>query len=179
MTRPRTSGAARWLSGMSGLLQIVVAVMLVAMMLLTVVDVGGRYFFNRPLLGSFEITEMMLACLVFCTLPLVTLAHEHISVDLFEQAIPARWRKVRDVLVQLLCAVAMLFVARRLAPKAIDASEYGDTTASLLIPLAPMIWLMCVMCALTGLILIGQCLHTLITPAGDAPSSSPSQADTQ
>lgn len=175
----RVSLAARLLAGMTTILQGVVAVMLAAMMLLTVVDVGGRYFFNRPLLGSFEITEIMLACLVFCTLPLVTLAHEHISVDLFEHAMPPRWRRFRNACVQLLCAVAMLFVAWRLAPKAIDATEYGDTTASLLIPLAPMIWLMCAMSALTGLILIGQCLHSLLGPAPVDDKQPLSQAEKQ
>jgi TRAP-type mannitol/chloroaromatic compound transport system permease small subunit len=43
----------------------VAAAVLMALMVLTCVDVGGRYFFNRPVWGAFELTEMMLAALIF------------------------------------------------------------------------------------------------------------------
>ena len=39
------------------------AVVLFLMMMVTAVDVIGRYLFNTPLAGGFELTEMMLAAL--------------------------------------------------------------------------------------------------------------------
>lgn len=178
MTRP-VSLPARLLASLANILRGIVAILLTAMMLLTVIDVGGRYFFNLPVLGSFEITEIMLACLVFCTLPLVTLAHEHISVDLLENALPLRLRRIRNAIVQCLCAAAMLFVAWRLVPKAMDASAYGDTTASLLIPMAPLIWLMCGMAALTGLVFLGQAGYSLVAAPAPDTETSLSQAEQQ
>ncbi|MGO3741685.1 TRAP transporter small permease [Kerstersia sp.] len=178
MNRP-PSLPVRLVAGLTTALNAIAAILLTAMMLLTVIDVGGRYFFNRPVLGSFEITEIMLAGLVFCTLPLVTLAHEHISVDLFENALPARLRRLRNALVQCLCAVAMLFVAWRLVPKAMDASAYGDTTASLLIPMAPLIWLMCAMAALTGLVFLGQAGCSLFAAPASGSGTPLSQAEQQ
>ena len=50
------------------------------MMMITAVDVAGRYLFNKPLAGGFELTEMLLAALIYCGLPLVSAAaraHRH------------------------------------------------------------------------------------------------------
>jgi len=38
---------------------------LAAMMLLTTADVIGRYFFNAPVLGAYEITEYLMLIMVF------------------------------------------------------------------------------------------------------------------
>ena len=42
------------------------AIVLFLMMTITAVDVVGRYFFNKPLAGGFEITEIGLALLIYC-----------------------------------------------------------------------------------------------------------------
>ena len=62
----------------------------------------GRYVLNKPLTGGFELTEMMLAALIFCGLPLVSQRREHIVIDTFDplmskrgQARPRRRRRHR------------------------------------------------------------------------------------
>ncbi|WP_397474492.1 TRAP transporter small permease [Pusillimonas sp.] len=144
--------AAQWL-------RMAVALVLCGMMLLTVVDVFGRYIFNRPVLGSFEITEVLLAGLVFCTLPLVSLAREHIAVDLLEHLFKGYAAIVQERVVALLCAGCMAFLAWHLAGKAREAMEYGDVTAALLIPMGPLAWLMCAMSALAAFIMLMQALR--------------------
>ncbi|MDO5369539.1 TRAP transporter small permease subunit, partial [Paracoccus sp. (in: a-proteobacteria)] len=52
------------------------------MVVVTCIDVVGRYLFNRPFGGAFEITQMSLAALVFVALPLTTRARAHVEVDL-------------------------------------------------------------------------------------------------
>ena len=61
-----------------------VAAALAFMMVLTVVDVTGRFVFNRPIPGSFEVMEFCLAIVVFSALPLVTWDRRHITVSLFD-----------------------------------------------------------------------------------------------
>lgn len=146
--------AQRFLSVLERVLSLVVAIILFGMMALTVVDVGGRYFFNRPLLGAFEITEVLLGIMVFCGFPLVALARENITVDLLDTALPLPLRHVRDGIVSLLCAAAMAFISFHVWRKAVDAAEYGDTTATLLLPMAPVMYLMSVMSAVTAVILV-------------------------
>ena len=41
------------------------SIALFAMMSLTTVDVVGRYFFNKPVLGAFELTEFLVLILIF------------------------------------------------------------------------------------------------------------------
>jgi TRAP-type C4-dicarboxylate transport system permease small subunit len=65
-------------------------VFLVAMMLLTVADVVLRAVSNRPIRGTFEIVELLLACTFFLALPAVFLRDEHLVVDVIDPLAP-RW----------------------------------------------------------------------------------------
>jgi TRAP-type C4-dicarboxylate transport system permease small subunit len=60
------------------------------MMLLTVTDVVLRAVFNRPLRGTFELIELLLACTFFLALPAVFLRDEHLLVDVIDPIAP-RW----------------------------------------------------------------------------------------
>ena len=66
------------------LLGAISATVLFVMMMITAIDVAGRYLFNKPLAGGFELTEMMLAALIYCGLPLVSKRREHIVIDTFD-----------------------------------------------------------------------------------------------
>jgi len=60
------------------------------MMLLTVADVVLRAVSNRPIRGTFEIIELLLACTFFLALPAVFLRDEHLLVDVIDPLAP-RW----------------------------------------------------------------------------------------
>jgi TRAP-type C4-dicarboxylate transport system permease small subunit len=75
---------------------------LAAMMLLTVADVTGRYLFNRPLTGSTEVTEFMMACLSFLALVWCTLKKTHIKLDLMDRYIRATPQIISDIFFYLL-----------------------------------------------------------------------------
>jgi TRAP-type C4-dicarboxylate transport system permease small subunit len=83
------------------LLYVAMAV-LAAMMLLTVADVSGRYLLNRPLTGSTEVTEFMMACLSFLALVWCTLKKTHIKLDLMDRVIPATSQLISDIFFYLL-----------------------------------------------------------------------------
>jgi len=71
------------------------------MMLLTVADVVLRAVFNRPIRGSFELVELLLACTFFLALPAVFLRDEHLVVDVIDPLAP-RWvprlRRIAEVI---------------------------------------------------------------------------------
>ena len=73
---------------MAPVLGALAALVLFAMMTLTCADVIGRYFFSQPIFGGFELTEMLLAAMIFLGLPLVTLRNEHITVDVLDSITP-------------------------------------------------------------------------------------------
>ena len=135
MTNPTTSLSwERWLKGLFGG---VAALLLFAMMSLTFVDVILRYWFNAPVPGGFEVTELLLASLIFCGLPLVTMENEHVSVDLFDRFIPQALRRWRDLLVLIVCNVCVGVLSWRMWLKAKESLAYGDITSVLELPLAP------------------------------------------
>lgn len=136
-------------------LGLLAALLLFMMMMLTFVDVIGRYLFNSPVPGGFELTEMMLATLIFLGLPLVTADQGHVSVDLFDTLVPKTIQPYQMALVDIVGAVAMGVMAWRLWLFADRIYGYGDTTAMLEIPYAPLVYLMAVMSTLATLVLLG------------------------
>lgn len=125
----------------------VAAAVLMALMLVTAVDVVGRYFINRPLSGGFELTEMLMATLIFAGLPLVTLRDAHVRVDLFDPVTPDWLFRIQH---QVACAIGVIctgFLAYRLWLVGDLMLASGETTAQLKIFVA---WLPYSMAFLMG-----------------------------
>lgn len=135
-------------------LSFLAALLLISMMVLTFVDVWGRYIFNSPVPGGFELTELMLATLIFAGLPLVTIGGEHITVDLIEFTVSRTLERIREALISLVCAFMTGVLSYRLWLKALEQLDYGDETAVLQIPVYPVTFFMCVTTALTTLVLV-------------------------
>ncbi|XWN32455.1 MAG: TRAP transporter small permease [Devosia sp.] len=137
------------------------AVLLMAMMGLTVADVVGRYLFNSPVPGAFEATEIMLALAIFAGLPLVTARGEHIQVRLLVDQLPksAVWllERIADTLVfLLLTGTAWLLYSR-----GEDLAVYGDRTILLGIPLAPVAFALAALTALAALVAAVRAIRKL------------------
>jgi TRAP-type C4-dicarboxylate transport system permease small subunit len=131
-------------------LGLLAAALMFCLMLLTCVDVVGRYFFNRPVTGGFEVTEMLLAALIFAGLPLVTLRSEHVMVDLLDPVTPDWLFRIQHVLATLLGAVCTAYLAWRLALRAEELAARGEITSQLGFPIAWLAWAMSALMALTA-----------------------------
>lgn len=129
--------------------------LLFAMMLLTFVDVILRYFFNAPIKGGFEITEMMMAVLIFAGLPLVSRRHEHVTIDAFDGFFPAAFRRGFRVVIHLVCALTLIGMAWLLLRKAGNFAEIGDVTQTLKFPIAPFVYGMAALTLATALVHLG------------------------
>ena len=128
------------------------AVVLFAMMLITAVDVAGRYLFNKPIAGGFELTEILLAALIYCGLPLVSARREHIVIDTFDPLFSRAVKRGLDMVAEVVCAVALAGVGWLIFVRAARVAEYGDTTSVLKLPLAPVVYLMGVMITVAAVI---------------------------
>ena len=147
-----TTTPRRWEHWLKALFGGFAALLLFAMMSLTLIDVVLRYWFNAPIPGGFEVTELMLASLIFCGLPLVTMEQEHVSVDLFDRFIPVGLHKIRDVSVLIICNICVAVLAWRMWLKARESQAYGDITSVLELPLAPVFFLGAFALALTVMV---------------------------
>ncbi len=151
---PRTA-AGRWLDKA---LAVVLMADMLAMLALTFVDVIGRYVFNSPVPGSFEIVSIMLGVSIAAGMPLVTSRREHIAVNLFEASInrAPKLRRAQDVTVALLSLATVIFMTYRMWFEALNLEEGRTQTGFLELPLAPVAYLITLMFAVTGLILLGH-----------------------
>jgi len=138
-----------WLEGALGVTS---AMVLFLMMMITAVDVIGRYVLNKPLTGGFEITEMLLAALIYCGLPLVSQRREHIVIDTFDPLMSARVKRALDVVAEIVCSLTLGGIGYLIFRRAARVAEYGDTTSVLKWPLAPVAYLMGTMILIACLI---------------------------
>ena len=137
-------------------LQLFTALILFALVVITVLDVIGRYFLNAPLAGAFELTKLLMGLLVFSALPLVTAHERHIVVGMFEPilAANARRRAVQQSTVNAIAIVIMGFMAWQMWRYAFDQAGSGLTTPSLLLPMEPFIFYMAAMAVATTLVFV-------------------------
>jgi len=148
MSAPRPG----WERRVVAVLGVVASTILLAMMLLTFVDVVARYVFSRPVRGAFEVTELMLLVLIFAGLPLVSYADEHALMDFIDRVLGPRRQRLLEGAVQVLCAAVMFLLAWLVWLKADRIWEYRDTTDVLRIVYGPFVYFMAVMIGLTGVI---------------------------
>lgn len=129
----------------------IAAIILFAMMMLTCVDVFGRYFLSKPVPGGFELTEVMLACLIFTGLPLVTLRQEHVTVDVLDPVTPDKLLRIQHVIACLIASGSTGYLTWRLWIKAGNMLASGETTAQLKLTLGWLTYGMSGLMALTSL----------------------------
>jgi len=143
---------SRWERHADSLLGVAASAILMAMMLLTVVDVVARYVFNRPLAGAFEVTELMLLVLIFAGLPLVTYADEHAVMDFIDRLLSPRAQDALRRAVQVASAAVMFLLTWLIWLKADRIWAYRDATDVLRILYGPFVYFMAVTIGLAGLI---------------------------
>ncbi len=113
----------------------VAAIILLAMMMINVVDVGLRVSINAPIFGTYEIVEFMLAAVAFLAIPEVFLRDQHITVELIDQIIP---QKATDILRAFgtLCGLVFAFLLFwHMIQPALDYVEFNEITMDLQMPL--------------------------------------------
>lgn len=129
-----------------------VAATMLGIMGITVVNVLMRYVFVRPISGSDEVVQFLLALLIFSAFPLVTVERRHFSVSLLARSASGAlkyWSQALELAVSTLgCGIVtvQLFEQGRLM------ASGQMTTMVLQLPLAPLDY---AMSALSVLALVG------------------------
>lgn len=127
-------------------------VLLVCMMGLTVCDVIGRYLFNAPIVGATELTEVLLCAVIFMGLGAVSLAEDHVTVDLLTDKFPEKTQPLRQACTGVFSGAILAVVAWRIWVYADQIGGYGGQTTNLHIPIAPLGYF-CAICAIVGAII--------------------------
>jgi TRAP-type C4-dicarboxylate transport system permease small subunit len=149
----RPAGRGGWPAGLAGILGLLAAVALFGMMTLTFADVVGRKFLGNSIIGSVELTELMMLALIYTALPLASFAGEHVVFDLLDSFLPEPVKRWQAVISNLICTVLLGFAAWFVLERAIRTQAMGDTTAQLQIPVSPFQF------AAAGLIALSALMH--------------------
>ena len=119
-------------------------------MLITCIDVFGRYLFNNPLTGSTEMTEIAVGIVIFSVLPIISWRNDHVVVDILDHFFSRRVHMIRTIVVNLLISVALAFLGQRIYVLGQRSLSYGEVTEYLAIPLGWMMFFIAVMCWVTA-----------------------------
>lgn len=157
---PAPTWVGRPVSWLDGLLRLLAAALMFLMMALTFVDVVGRYVFNSPLPGAFEMTEVAMGILIFAGLPLISAEDGHINVNMLDGLLGARFVRVRAVVVDVLLGASVGVLAWMLWDKAEQLSRFGDKTAYLGIPIAPVVFVMAALSGATTLVMVAKTVRS-------------------
>ena len=107
------------------------------MMLVGFVDVVGRKFFDRPLRGAVEITEILMLAVVFMGVSLVSWQRNHIQLDLIDGYLPPCWQALRLRLAEVSGGLLMLGGAWLALTRTLQAAREHELSTLLQVQLAP------------------------------------------
>jgi len=134
------------LGRISSALAYVGALSLFGIMCLTTADVVGRYFFNAPILGVFELTEFMVLILIFSFVAYTQFTKSHVSVDLLITLFPKKFRIYIELFNHSLCLILMGLITYMGFSRALELVEFGEASPNLGVPLYPFVFFLVLGC---------------------------------
>lgn len=110
---------------------------LLAIGFLTVADATLRYGFNRPLPGTFELTELVLAVIIFFGLPYTGLIDGHVAVDILTARLSPRAQHAFIAVTSLVVAALLGVITWEITRLADEFLRTNRTTITARIPVLP------------------------------------------
>jgi TRAP-type C4-dicarboxylate transport system permease small subunit len=132
------------------------SVALMAMIFLTCFDVSMRYFFNRPIGGTYDIVSLLGAVIAAFAMPYTMLKKGHVAVDLVVRTLSPGKQLVIETVTHLVAIGLFLIMVWQCFVLASDMKAAGEVTPTLLLPFYPVVYAM-------SLCFLMLCLATLIS----------------
>lgn len=126
------------------------------------VDVVGRYF-GSPLTGARDITQMAMTIVVFSGMALCDRIGGHISVDVFENILPATLIRLGDIVSPLIGAVIFFGIAWTVWESAALSRMLNLATNIIYLPKAWFQYAVVVMSIITGLAMLLRAAEAAIS----------------
>ena len=124
-------------------------ILLCVMVVVTCIDVVGRYFFSAPLLGAHEIITLSMGIMIYLGMPLVTASREHLMIDLVANLLSSKGKRIQQIAVNSIAALTFILFSYLLLFYGFGLAEDLMITEDLEIEQAPIAYVMAVMCFLT------------------------------
>jgi len=122
------------------------AVVLAIMMFLSVADICGRFFFNKPIEGAYEIVSLMVVLVGCLGLGYCQLVKGNIMIDVVTKRLSPRWQAILNVISYLISIAVCGLVCWQISLRMHDymLKQLGGKTITLGIVLWPFMFIMAV-----------------------------------
>lgn len=120
------------------ILETIVVALMTIIVMVVFSQIIARYFLNKPLSWSEELSRLCFTWLVFLGVPLVTYSNTHIRVDYFVYHLPSKLKNTVCLFVDIL--LALFFVTIFLYGLSFIHSQLGMRSVSLNIPMVCFSW---------------------------------------
>lgn len=135
MDEDRKGGFEKGIGMMSNILMVVCAVLLLVMLFLGIADVAGRYLFNKPIIGTVEVFEVLLPAMVLLSLAYTQQLKAHVTVDLFCSKLPPRPRAIVGMMTTLWAIILFALIAWQGVLSAISYRQMNSIITNIGLPM--------------------------------------------
>src|SRR5690625_279633 len=120
----------------SKIMSFIAHIILLFIMFLVTFDVFGRYFFNKPIKGTFELTEIGLALIVFFGLAITHWHKEHVDIDFLIEKLTRKSKLIVDAIINAVIAVSIFLVTWKMVEYAQRVGASNTITGDLRLPVS-------------------------------------------
>jgi len=160
-THYEEKGLVKWIAFF---LEVIAAITLLILMLLTCTDVLGRYLFDNSLDAASELTEICIAVLVFAEMPIITWRGGHVVVDILDRFIGDKIIKVLGLLSIFVMSSSLYYVAHRIFYIGERSIRRGEESEYLAIPMGHVVQYIAIMSWITAGSVITYGIYILLFP---------------
>ncbi len=125
----------------SDFLKILGGIALTGMMLLTVIDVIGR-FFKHPIFGSVELTGFFATIIVATALPYTYKMDGHVGVEILVRLLSKKTQLIIDIFTRSLSLVLFCLITWQMFLYAEDIKQSGEVSMNMEFPIFYIIYLL-------------------------------------
>jgi TRAP-type C4-dicarboxylate transport system permease small subunit len=109
-------------------------IILILMALMSLTSIIGRSFFGKPILGDYELVQMMSAVAVAMSLPFCQIIRGHVMIDFFTSGWPKPVNKGLDIFASIVLAIAGFVFSWRIGLGMVELQSNGDASMLLNLP---------------------------------------------
>jgi TRAP-type C4-dicarboxylate transport system permease small subunit len=144
----------RTIRGASRIAAVVGLALLMCMALFTLADVIGRSGFNRPITGSYELTQLVFVAIVACVLGYSVILKSHVKIDLLVSHFPPKAQATIDTISSLISSALFFIISWRIFIQAARIKDQGLNSGILEVPVFPFYYILAAGCLLFGAMLL-------------------------
>jgi len=142
-------------------LDMVAAMAIFAMMALTSVDIFLRYFFRKPISGTYEIVALLGAVAVSFAMAHTLVEKGHVAVSLIVQILPKRIQGIIESFISVFGIILFGLITWQSVLYGIDCQRAGEVSLTLEIPFYPVIYGVALGAAVVCMVLIVDLVNAL------------------